>query len=49
MKKSRLLGLLLALMFVMGGAALGEPERTFVVGICQSAQHEALKDAAEGF
>lgn len=49
MKRSRLLGLLLALMFVMGGAALGEPERTFVVGICQSAQHETLKDAAEGF
>ena len=45
----KLLAMMVALMLVLTVPALAETEQTYLVGICQLVQHEALDAATQGF
>ena len=45
----KLLAMMVALMLILSVPALAETEETYLVGICQLVQHEALDAATQGF
>ena len=45
----KLLAMMVALMLILSVPALAETEETYLIGICQLVQHEALDAATQGF